>query len=425
MTIANATGVDEFRRDALPRIADGLAVAVAASLPWSTSATGILTALWLLAMLPMLSVEALRKEIMSAPGGLPVLLAIFAAAGMAWADVPVGERFHGLESFLRLVMIPVLFVQFRRSSQGLWVGGAFLASGAVLLACSYVMINLPNALTLGHGYGVPVKDDIAQSGIFTLCGFALFHFAVDQWNAGRRSLAIACVTVGLLFIANMIYVVTSRTALVVIPILYVLFAFHLGLYRRSFAAMAAYALIGVAALGVVWATSHHLRSRVTFVSQEISDHVATGADTSSGARLDFWKYSLRIVSETPVFGHGTGTIAEQFRLHADGPTGATASNPHNQIFTVAIQLGAVGVLILLAMWAAHWLMFTSPGLPAWIGIMVVTQNIVSCQFNSHLLDFTQGWLYVFGVGVFGGMVLRQNAERAPGEAAASTAPSHR
>jgi O-antigen ligase len=425
MTIANATGVDEFRRDALPRIADGLAVAVAVSLPWSTSATGILTALWLLAMLPMLSVEALRKEIMSAPGGLPVLLAIFAAAGMAWADVPLGERFHGLESFLRLVMIPVLFVQFRRSGHGLWVGAAFLASGAVLLACSYVMINLPDALTLGHGYGVPVKDDIAQSGIFTLCGFALFRVAVDQWNVGRRSLALACVTLGLLFIANMIYVVTSRTALVVIPILYLLFAFHLGLYRRSFAAMAAYALIGLAALGVVWATSHHLRSRVTFVSQEISDHVATGADTSSGARLDFWKYSLRIVSETPVIGHGTGTIADEFRRHADGPTGATASNPHNQIFTVAIQLGAVGVIILLAMWAAHWLMFTSPGLPAWVGIMVVTQNIVSCQFNSHLLDFTQGWLYVFGVGVFGGMVLRQDAARAPGEAAASAAPSRR
>jgi O-antigen ligase len=57
--------------------------------------------------------------------------------------------------------------------------------------------------------------------------------------------------------------------------------------------------------------------------------------------------------------------------------------------------------------------------------MVVTQNIVSCQFNSHLLDFTQGWLYVFGVGVFGGMVLRQDAARAPGEAAASAAPSRR
>ncbi len=55
------------------------------------------------------------------------------------------------------------------------------------------MINLPNALTLGRGYGVPVKDDIAQSGIFTLCAFALFRIAVDRWNEGRRGFAAACV----------------------------------------------------------------------------------------------------------------------------------------------------------------------------------------------------------------------------------------
>jgi hypothetical protein len=36
---------------------------------------------------------------------------------------------------------------------------------------------------------------------------------------------------------------------------------------------------------------------------------------------------------------------------------------------------------------------------------VVTQNIVSSLFNSHLFDFNQGWLYVFGVGVLGGTVL--------------------
>jgi O-antigen ligase len=418
MTIANVTSVGDFRRDALPRIADALAVLVAASLPWSTSATGILTALWLVATLPTLGIEALRRDVMSAPGGLPVLLALFAALGMAWADVPPGERFHGLESFLRLTMIPVLFVQFRRSDLGWSVGAAFLASAVVLLATSYVMINLPNALTLGRGYGVPVKDDIAQSGIFTLCAFALFRVAVDRWNEDRRGLAAACVALGLLFIANMIYVVTSRTALVVIPVLFVLFAFHLGLHRRSLRATAAYAAAGLAALAIAWMTSHDLRARVSVVSSEINEHMATGADTSSGARLEFWKYSLRIVSEAPVIGHGTGTIASEFRRHADGSAGATARNPHNQIFTVAIQLGAAGVLILLAMWAAHWLMFTGSGLPAWIGMVVVTQNIVGCQFNSHLLDFTQGWLYVFGVGVFGGMVLRRNAERAAGAPAA-------
>jgi hypothetical protein len=68
------------------------------------------------------------------------------------------------------------------------------------------------------------------------------------------------------------------------------------------------------------------------------------------------------------------------------------------------------------MWAAHWLLFLRPGLAAWIGLMAVTQNIVGSLFNSHLMDFTQSWLYVFAVGVFGGMAMRQRGTDAPAQA---------
>ena len=40
-------------------------------------------------------------------------------------------------------------------------------------------------------------------------------------------------------------------------------------------------------------------------------------------------------------------------------------------------------------------------------MIIVVQNVVSSLFNSHLFDFSQGWLYVFGVGVAGGTVLKQ------------------
>ncbi len=38
---------------------------------------------------------------------------------------------------------------------------------------------------------------------------------------------------------------------------------------------------------------------------------------------------------------------------------------------------------------------------AWFGFVVVAQNILGSLFNSHISDFTQGWLYVIGVGVLG------------------------
>jgi hypothetical protein len=62
------------------------------------------------------------------------------------------------------------------------------------------------------------------------------------------------------------------------------------------------------------------------------------------------------------------------------------------------------------MWAAHLLLFRCAGWPATIGLMVVVQNIVGSLFNSHLFDFVEGWIYVWGVGVVGGMVLQRKKQ---------------
>jgi hypothetical protein len=44
---------------------------------------------------------------------------------------------------------------------------------------------------------------------------------------------------------------------------------------------------------------------------------------------------------------------------------------------------------------------------AWIGLVVVIENILSSTVRTHLFDFDKGWLYVFGVGLAGGAVLRE------------------
>jgi hypothetical protein len=76
---------------------------------------------------------------------------------------------------------------------------------------------------------------------------------------------------------------------------------------------------------------------------------------------------------------------------------------------VAIQLGLIGAFALLGMWVAHLALFRGHGPGAWIGLTAVVQNMVGSLFNSHLSDFTQGWIYVVCVGVLGGTVLRQAA----------------
>src|SRR6202050_3182319 len=92
MTNLRARALD---RQGLEQCADWLAVGVAVSLPWSTSATGILIVLWLLAVLPTLDAAMVKRELVSAAGGLPVLFCALAALGLLWADVSWHERLGG------------------------------------------------------------------------------------------------------------------------------------------------------------------------------------------------------------------------------------------------------------------------------------------------------------------------------------------
>jgi hypothetical protein len=61
------------------------------------------------------------------------------------------------------------------------------------------------------------------------------------------------------------------------------------------------------------------------------------------------------------------------------------------------------------MWIAHLLLCRGDSLAAWIGLVIVAQNITGSLFNSHIFDFVQGWTYVIGLGVAGGMILRNRA----------------
>jgi O-antigen ligase len=50
------------------------------------------------------------------------------------------------------------------------------------------------------------------------------------------------------------------------------------------------------------------------------------------------------------------------------------------------------------------------------------QNIFTSLFNSHIFDFNEGWMYVLGVGVAGGMVLRTSSREATLETRNSARP---
>jgi len=394
------------------KAADIAVVLLAISLPWSTSLVAIFAVVWLLLLIP----TAQRRDVanfLSRPAcWVPVLFFALAAAGTFWAaDIPWASRLHSLGQVAKLLAIPVFILHFEKSGRGLWVLVGFVASCAVVMLLSWAMFIDPRLMVGSSGIsGVPVKNTIAQAQEFTLCAFGALGAAMYALSRDMKRTALVLGVLATGFVANLVFVSNSRTALICVPILFVMFVAMFFSGRMAFALVVAAIIAGVLA----WNTSSYLRSRVESALTEYQAYRASNAATSAGQRLEFWRKSLKFFEAAPVLGHGTGSTKMLFERDAVGQTGVSAeviANPHNQTLNVAVQWGAIGAILLYVMWIVHLRMFIGrEGLFAWIGLAAVAQNFFSSLLNSHLFDFTEGWIYVLAVGAAGGMVLRDRRE---------------
>jgi O-antigen ligase len=393
---------------------DIFAVLIALSLPWSTSLVAIFATALLVSVAPFIDLKAFLQLLKRPICALPLALFALAALGTLWSDVPWGTRLYAVGPTAKLLVLPVLFYHFERSARGMWVFVAFLVSCVLLMAMSWIVAFYP-AISLKPDMvlqrGIFVKNYIDQSQEFALCAVALAYPVITLLRAKRRLLAGLLIAISLSFVVNMAFVIVSRTALVTIPIMLAVFALLHLKWRANLIIFCA--VIVLAALA--WAASPQLQRTIETFSRDYQLYKEKNVPTSAGLRLEYWQKSLRFFAEAPIFGHGTGSTRALFERAAVGQVGAAADvvgNPHNQTLNVAVQWGAIGIVVLYAMWLVHLLLFRGDGLTAWIGLLVVVQNIFTSLFNSHIFDFHEGWMYVLGVGVAGGMVMKMNARDA-------------
>jgi O-antigen ligase len=402
------------RHDPYARIfnIDLLTVLLAILLPWSTTGVVIVSWLWVVALVPTIEVGALLRSLRRPICVLPIALFALALAGTLWSDAPWSGRLYAVGPTLKLLVLPLLFYHCERSPRGSWVFVAFLASCLLLMAGSWLVAFDPD-LSLKQYFsrgpftpvsGIVVKNYIDQSQEFVLCAVALAYPVVTLLRTNKIWPAALLAAIALSFLVNMMFVVVSRTALVTMPIMLAVFALlHLRL-RTAIAALCVAALLAA----LVWNVSPSLRATVAKFFADYQQTTIQNNESGMGSRLLYWQRSLQFFAEAPVIGHGTGSTRGLFEQAAVGEIGARAqivSNPHNQTLNVAVQWGVIGVVVLYAMWLVHLLLFRGDGLANWIGLLVVVQNIFTSLFNSHLFDFQEGWIYVLGVGVAGGMVL--------------------
>jgi O-antigen ligase len=413
VTTSAGDGVLRAWRDpaAWSRTADIVAVLIALSLPWSTSLVSIFVAVWLISVAPTLDIKVFLQSLKAPICAFPVALFVLAVVGTLWSDATWGARLYAIGPAFKLLTLPLLLYHYERSARGMWVFNAFLISCVLLMVMSWVVFFYPHLSlqTFNPSPGIFVKNYIDQSQEFALCAVALAYPIVNLLRTKRMMLAGLLFAIAMSFVVNMGFVIVSRTALVTMPIMLAVFAL-LHLRWRSITVIFCGAIVMAT---LTWVTSPQLRLKVSTFVSDYQIYKEEGRATSIGERLVYWQKSLQFIAEAPIMGHGTGSTRGLFERVATGPFAEASSrivaNPHNQTLNVAVQWGAIGIVVLYAMWLVHLLLFRGEGLVAWIGLLVVVQNIFTSLFNSHLFDFNEGWMYVLGVGVAGGMVLTKRS----------------
>ena len=385
---------------------------IAILLPWSTSLVVFVLILWLFAIGPR--IDAGFLDALKHPVSLAALAVVgLAVIGILWGEGPWWPRLLAVGPVVKLLFIPLLLFHYQRSSRADWVLWGFIGSCAVLMVYSFVLYAFPELriVTVGsfNNAGIPVRNAIDQNQEFAFCGFAAGLLAANALWRGQRVLGLALAGLATLFFINIFFVALSRTSVIYIAAIGAILAVRL--LSRKTAALAF--VVMIAGMAAVWAASPYLRERVLHIGIEYQEFRDTNRPTSTGLRIQYWRSALNWISEAPLLGHGTGSTKRLYDQEAEGKEGAWGDkigNPHNQALFVSIEWGLLGCALLVLMWWRHYVHFRGVSTVALIGAIIVAQNIFSSLLNSHIFDFTEGWMYVLGVGVAGGAMTRKQTD---------------
>jgi O-antigen ligase len=145
-------------------------------------------------------------------------------------------------------------------------------------------------------------------------------------------------------------------------------------------------------------------SRMADIIPEIRQAALTKQETSSGARVAFYQQSVALIAARPFLGFGAGGIARPMGT----PAGVTerSGNPHNEFLLMGVQLGMAGIGLLI--WLFTAVAMASRQLERTSRLVMhglLAATVIGSLFNSMLLNFTEGHLFVLftGIVLYGGL----------------------
>lgn len=396
---------------ALNRVSLWLIAALAFAIPMQVAVNNLVLALLLLAALPVFG-KSLPGEIRRNPVAR-VALVLFGLLllGTLWGETRWGEALGILGKYLDVALIPLFMLLLQDPAVRARSLSAFFGIMTVVLALSWAiglhLLPLNDAVRMLVGPATLVDNpSIFHSHITQgmLTSFACFLFALRarESSGHTRMLFIA---LSVLAGANVIFMLQGRTGyLVLFALLGWLGWCSLGeeMRRRGRTlgwghALAAL-LVPLLMLAAAWQAVPRFHERVEVAVNEMRTwQPGQNHETSSmGTRLDFYSNTLQLIAERPLAGYGTGGFGAAFARQTAGAGVLPTKNPHNEYLMLCVQVGLLGPLLLVLLFATQWR--NAARLPAFerdAGRGLVLAYALTSLLNSMLLDHTEGLFFAY------------------------------
>jgi O-antigen ligase len=275
------------------------------------------------------------------------LLALFGAVliGTLYSPAPWNWVAVNLGKYVKFVYAVCLILLFIRhpawQERALW---AFIAAMLFVLASTWlnVWFVLPWSETKVPGWGVShhvVGDYITQNVMMSfLVVFALSK--VDRPWLGRRSIFWLAVTV--LGVVSITHLSSGRTG--VLLLLSGLFSYMLIRWGGKKLVLGLPVLVLLVVAGM--ASSSLMRDRIALGIKEFAQR-DVDVMSSIGHRAYNYRIVPKLISESPIVGHGTGAYHTEICRFLDKPEWCDIFrwHPHNQFLLFGADHGVVGMLL--------------------------------------------------------------------------------
>lgn len=266
--------------------------------------------------------------------------------GISYSDAPWEDIFIHLSKYAKLLLVPIIFLLLQHEKWKKRCTYAFMFSMAFILVSAYANVfwQLPWSKTQNQGWGqdhTVIGDYITQNIMMTFFAVLSLEKAVSSIKWTRR-LFFGAITLAAAVVITQLS--NGRTGYLLLVVVLGVYALMWARGAKQWVAIGAIACAVIASL----ATSDKVHQRV---EQAISE--AKNSDsmeiTSIGGRINFWKNTLEMTLEKPIFGWGTGEYHSQWCIHVtkEGWCHFGRWHPHNQYLFFWMEHGILGLALFI------------------------------------------------------------------------------